>query len=620
MYAYMSESSDYEDEVKEEELENKPLGTIQITVGGVHHTLEFISQTPTIEKELKFSSRAVLYRWDGSSKEWKERGHGPLRIFINNAGKPQLLMRRDIVLNLCANHILMPTMELSILAQNPKVFVWRVLGDYIKEGEPSNEIFSIKFASIEAAENFREAFNACKNGKEVEMGGAHALLGEKKEGVVVEKMKEIVVPEEEKKSRALWEQFGTLNQRELNFNIGEKNTTFVQFPLTFGGDKKGNDQKSGFPFAFKMSSSGVGSLLVKKEEELKKESQKEKGALENKTEEIKKNELETKTHFDASKMKNLLPNTASGTTTEGKPQDQTNVQNTESGQKLKEVSENNKQPPSLTFGKMTPTLAPVLRPTVPKTYTAKRTTKTDTKKEEGPSLPQPDKAPSCPSPTPTPIETSDKETQIEEQPPIIVNTKPKVAQVDGVSSVLTLQEKKNCEEKENVAFLECANHPSSWIASDSSEGKAVSELFYIRFLDRETAVKFKTQFDVSKMKNVLPNVESGTTTEVKSTSTPLPNPLTPSPIPPPTIDIHSIDTNTLAQQAFEQFEIWFKRLILKDKEKEVYFKMFVESGFDDLEIIAQIEKTDFDSNFKQIPLGHRMKIWNAIQSLKAPKK
>lgn len=50
--------------------------------------------------------RAKLFRFDGSSSEWKERGTGDVRLLKHKESKKvRLVMRRDKTLKVCANHL-----------------------------------------------------------------------------------------------------------------------------------------------------------------------------------------------------------------------------------------------------------------------------------------------------------------------------------------------------------------------------------------------------------------------------------------------------------------------------------------------------------------------------------
>lgn len=49
--------------------------------------------------------RCKMFRFVQESREWKERGTGPLRLLKHKQnGKTRLVMRRDKTLKVCANH------------------------------------------------------------------------------------------------------------------------------------------------------------------------------------------------------------------------------------------------------------------------------------------------------------------------------------------------------------------------------------------------------------------------------------------------------------------------------------------------------------------------------------
>ncbi|NXL92652.1 RBP2 ligase, partial [Alectura lathami] len=113
------------------------------------------------EEEL-FCNRAKLYRFDTESKEWKERGIGNVKILKHKiSGKVRLLMRRDQVLKICANHYINADMKLAPNAGSDKSFVWHAL-DYADE-LPKPEQLAIRFKTPEEAMLFKSKFEESQN-------------------------------------------------------------------------------------------------------------------------------------------------------------------------------------------------------------------------------------------------------------------------------------------------------------------------------------------------------------------------------------------------------------------------------------------------------------------------
>ncbi|KAI5714863.1 hypothetical protein M8J77_006705 [Diaphorina citri] len=106
-----------------------------------------------------FEQRAKLYRF--VDKEWKERGVGQLKLLKNkDTGKVRLLMRRDIVHKICANHFLHQDMELKPMPNTKQAYIW-FAQDYADE-VVSDEQLCAKFKLPEDAERFRSVFNQHK--------------------------------------------------------------------------------------------------------------------------------------------------------------------------------------------------------------------------------------------------------------------------------------------------------------------------------------------------------------------------------------------------------------------------------------------------------------------------
>ena len=106
-----------------------------------------------------FSARAKLFRF--ADKEWKERGIGNVKLLKNQEGKVRLLMRRDQVFKICANHMLQRDMELTAMPSNNKAWIW-VANDFADE-EVRLEKLCIRFKTEEEALSFKENFDKAKS-------------------------------------------------------------------------------------------------------------------------------------------------------------------------------------------------------------------------------------------------------------------------------------------------------------------------------------------------------------------------------------------------------------------------------------------------------------------------
>lgn len=115
------------------------------------------------EEEL-FKIRAKLYRLasDSDPPEWKERGTGDVKLLKHKEkGTIRLLMRRDKTLKICANHNIMPTMELKPNIFSDKAWVWNTPADYADES-PKSEYLAIRFLTTENAQKFKGKFEECR--------------------------------------------------------------------------------------------------------------------------------------------------------------------------------------------------------------------------------------------------------------------------------------------------------------------------------------------------------------------------------------------------------------------------------------------------------------------------
>lgn len=92
-------------------------------------------------------------------REWKERGVGTMKLLHNQmTGKVRVLMRREQVLKICANHNLRSDMELTQM--NNRAWMWVAL-DFADE-EVRLEKLCVRFKTSDEAANFKDAFDKAK--------------------------------------------------------------------------------------------------------------------------------------------------------------------------------------------------------------------------------------------------------------------------------------------------------------------------------------------------------------------------------------------------------------------------------------------------------------------------
>ncbi|XP_016400029.1 E3 SUMO-protein ligase RanBP2-like [Sinocyclocheilus rhinocerous] len=114
------------------------------------------------DEEILFRERAKLYRWDRELNQWKERGVGDLKILFHPLKKSyRLLMSREQVLRVCANHSISPSIELKPMNTSANSLVWTATDH--SEGDGKVEQLAAKFKTPELAESFTRAFTDCQS-------------------------------------------------------------------------------------------------------------------------------------------------------------------------------------------------------------------------------------------------------------------------------------------------------------------------------------------------------------------------------------------------------------------------------------------------------------------------
>lgn len=77
------------------------------------------------DEEILFKKRAKLYRWDRDLDQWKERGTGDIKILFHPTKHfYRILMRRDQVMKVCANHTISPSMKIKPMNAMDSALVW----------------------------------------------------------------------------------------------------------------------------------------------------------------------------------------------------------------------------------------------------------------------------------------------------------------------------------------------------------------------------------------------------------------------------------------------------------------------------------------------------------------
>uniref|UniRef100_A0A8C2TQY9 RanBD1 domain-containing protein n=1 Tax=Coturnix japonica TaxID=93934 RepID=A0A8C2TQY9_COTJA len=113
------------------------------------------------DEKVLYSQRVKLFRFDPETSQWKERGVGNLKILKNEVnGKVRILMRREQVLKVCANHWITTTMNLKQLSGSDKAWMW--MASDFSDGDAKLEQLAAKFKTPEQAEEFKQKFEECQ--------------------------------------------------------------------------------------------------------------------------------------------------------------------------------------------------------------------------------------------------------------------------------------------------------------------------------------------------------------------------------------------------------------------------------------------------------------------------
>ncbi|XP_016100152.1 E3 SUMO-protein ligase RanBP2-like [Sinocyclocheilus grahami] len=113
------------------------------------------------DEKVMYSQRAKLFRFDMEISQWKERGVGNLKLLKNNQnGRLRVLMRREQVLKVCANHWITTAMNLKPLSCSDRAWMW--MASDFSDGDAKLEQLAAKFKTPQLAEEFKLKFEECQ--------------------------------------------------------------------------------------------------------------------------------------------------------------------------------------------------------------------------------------------------------------------------------------------------------------------------------------------------------------------------------------------------------------------------------------------------------------------------
>ena len=118
------------------------------------------------DEEVLFCSRAKLYRFNDS--QWKERGLGELKILKGKNNKSRIVMRRENIHKLCANHLIPADIKLSKLSDKENTRIWFAMDGTTEEEEPSVQQFCVRFKEDATALEFEKIILVESSSKVIE--------------------------------------------------------------------------------------------------------------------------------------------------------------------------------------------------------------------------------------------------------------------------------------------------------------------------------------------------------------------------------------------------------------------------------------------------------------------
>ncbi|CDS41416.1 E3 SUMO protein ligase RanBP2 [Echinococcus multilocularis] len=118
-----------------------------------------------------FCHRARLFRWDksdsSSNGEWKARGIGELKVLADDAAvKFRIVMRREQIMKLCANHYILPGINIKRHPQRAEACMWKARDFAVMDIDKpipngADELFMVHFKTEEITDEFEKIVKSC---------------------------------------------------------------------------------------------------------------------------------------------------------------------------------------------------------------------------------------------------------------------------------------------------------------------------------------------------------------------------------------------------------------------------------------------------------------------------
>ncbi|ESQ42516.1 hypothetical protein EUTSA_v10014632mg [Eutrema salsugineum] len=173
-------STEPEHEHREEEAEVHEDEDTGAQVAPIVRLEEVAVTTGEEDEDAVLDLKSKLYRFDKDGKQWKERGAGTVKLLKHKqTGKVRLVMRQSKTLKICANHLISSGMSVQEHSGNEKSCLWHATD--FSDGELKDELFCIRFASIENCKTFMEKFTEIAESQQV---GKESTEGDEAAGLL----------------------------------------------------------------------------------------------------------------------------------------------------------------------------------------------------------------------------------------------------------------------------------------------------------------------------------------------------------------------------------------------------------------------------------------------------